>query len=209
MMLASQGPVVLFDLLTALLDSWSLWNAVAGGSEPGRRWRLRYLQLTDGAAGYVPYEELVRRSALDAGLDEAVADTLVQRWDELAPWPEASAVLRTLVGDGYRLGVVTNCSEWLGQRAATRLGVPVHLVTAERAGAYKPDARPYQLALRELDAEPGRTVFVAGSPADIGGATAVGMPVVWHNRAGLGAPAEPVTRLRTLDDLLPSLRRGA
>lgn len=65
-MFAAQGPVVLFDLLTALLDSWSLWNAVAGGSEPGLRWRLRYLQLTYGATGYVPYEELVRRSALGA-----------------------------------------------------------------------------------------------------------------------------------------------
>lgn len=138
-----------------------------------------------------------------------MADALVQRWDELAPWPEVTAVLWTLAAEGYRLGVVTNCSETLGHRAATRLGVPVHVVTAERAGAYKPDARTYRLALRELDAEPRQTVFVAGSPADIGGATAEGMSVVWHNRAGLTAPAEPVTRLGTLDELLPFLRRGA
>src|SRR5437868_274238 len=30
---------ILFDLLTALLDSWTLWDAVAGKPADGRRWR--------------------------------------------------------------------------------------------------------------------------------------------------------------------------
>ena len=30
---------VLFDLLTALLDLWSLWNAVADSASVGRAWR--------------------------------------------------------------------------------------------------------------------------------------------------------------------------
>lgn len=34
--------VVLFDLLTGLLDSWTLWNRVAGSAEDGRRWRMAY-----------------------------------------------------------------------------------------------------------------------------------------------------------------------
>jgi hypothetical protein len=29
---------VLFDLLTGLLDSWTVWNRVAGSEEAGRRW---------------------------------------------------------------------------------------------------------------------------------------------------------------------------
>jgi len=37
---------VMFDLLTALLDSWSLWNEVAGSEEVGVAWRTRYLKLT-------------------------------------------------------------------------------------------------------------------------------------------------------------------
>ena len=37
---------VLFDLLTALLDSWSLWNDVAGDADAGRRWRAEYLRIT-------------------------------------------------------------------------------------------------------------------------------------------------------------------
>jgi hypothetical protein len=41
---------VLFDLLTALLDSWTLWNSVAGDGAVGARWRGEYLRLTYGLA---------------------------------------------------------------------------------------------------------------------------------------------------------------
>jgi 2-haloacid dehalogenase len=34
---------VLFDLLTALLDSWTVWNAAAGSEQMGRTWRAEYL----------------------------------------------------------------------------------------------------------------------------------------------------------------------
>src|SRR6266511_6048221 len=35
---------VIFDLPTALLDSWTLWNRVAGSAEDGARWRRKYLE---------------------------------------------------------------------------------------------------------------------------------------------------------------------
>ena len=34
---------VLFDLLTALIDSWTLWNRVAGNEAAGRKWRGEHL----------------------------------------------------------------------------------------------------------------------------------------------------------------------
>ena len=55
--------VVLFDLLTALLDSWSLWNAVAGSEQAGRRWRAAYLEITYRTGRYRPYEDLVASAA--------------------------------------------------------------------------------------------------------------------------------------------------
>jgi beta-phosphoglucomutase-like phosphatase (HAD superfamily) len=61
------------------------------------------------------------------------------------------------------------------------------VVTAERAGFYKPHPRAYRLALEELNVEPARALFVAGSPADLPGATNVGMPVFWHNLLGLSS----------------------
>ena len=55
-------------------------------------------------------------------------------------------------------------------------------MTAESAGFYKPRPETYRAVLRLLDTAPARTLFVAGSAADVPGAKAVGMPVFWHNR---------------------------
>jgi 2-haloacid dehalogenase len=195
----------LFDLLTALVDSWSLFNAIAGGEEMGLTWRKAYLRHAYATGAYLDYAQIARDSARDVGLPETVADSLVQRWDELQPWPEAREVLGAL-GKRLRLGVVTNCSEALGQRAADLVGVPFAAVTtAERAGYYKPDLRTYRAALDALGSAPGRTLFVAGSPGDVGGASAAGMDVFWHNRRGLALPASsprPLAEERSLRPLL-------
>ena len=37
---------VVFDLLTGLIDSWSLWNEIAGSDLIGQKWRGRYLEIT-------------------------------------------------------------------------------------------------------------------------------------------------------------------
>ena len=74
---------VVFDLLTALLDSWSVWHAAAGSAGDGRRWRARYLELTYGCGVYRPYETLVAEAARDAGLPLDVAAALRARWDTL------------------------------------------------------------------------------------------------------------------------------
>jgi 2-haloalkanoic acid dehalogenase type II len=192
---------VVFDLLTALLDSWTLWNTVAGSADDGLRWRGRYLELTYGCGAYRPYELLVREAARDAGLPERLADDLERRWDELQPWPEAGRVLRTLP---VPLAVATNCSIRLGERAAARVGVPFKVVvTAESAGFYKPRPEPYRAVLAALGTAPQRTLFVAGSPADVPGAKGVGMPVYWHNRFGLAARDE--TRPDRLESSLDKL----
>src|ERR671932_2410395 len=195
---------VLFDLLTGLLDSWTLWNAVARDETQGLRWRREYLRLTYPSGAYRPYETIVAEAAKQAGVPRAWAEQLVDRWDELAPWPEALALLGALARVGLPLGVVTNCSESLGRRAAARVGVDFQVVvTAERAGWYKPDPRPYQLALADLAVRPERTLFVAGSPSDLPGASRAGMPVVWHNRIGLPRPAETPPPLAVYSALEP------
>ena len=113
---------VVFDLLTALLDSWLLWNRVAGSAE--------------------------------------------------------------------RSG---------GRYAA--------IATAESVGYYKPRPEPYRAVLAKLGTDPARTLFVAGSAADVPGAKRVGMPVYWHNRMGLDPldecrPDFTATSLRPLLDLV-------
>jgi 2-haloacid dehalogenase len=198
---------VLFDLLTALLDSWTLWNSVAGREAAGRRWRAEYLKNTYATGSYRPYEDLVAEAAQHVGLSRGLAKELGARYAELEPWPEVRDVLGRLHRAGVPLGVVTNCSEQLGRIAADCVGVPFAVVvTAERAGFYKPQPQPYQLALRESRVEPQRCLFVAGSAYDLFGTAKVGLPTWWHNRTNMtapeGAPAPLVCRneLVTLAD---------
>lgn len=174
---------VVFDLLTALIDSWTLWNDVAGNADDGMHWRRRYLQITYGCGAYRPYETLVKEAARDVGLPEKLGLELERRWDELQPWPEAKEVLSGLK---VPLAVATNCSIRLGRRAADRVGVPFARVeTAESIGFYKPRPEVYLAVLKALGTAPERTLFVAGSPSDVPGALGVGMSVYWHNRVGL------------------------
>ncbi|WP_255650610.1 HAD family hydrolase [Cupriavidus sp. DB3] len=209
---ARQYDVVLFDLLTALLDSWTLWNSVAGGEAPGRAWRAAYLKRTYACGAYRPYrpyETLVREAAVETGLPATMADALDERWTELSLWSGAAHVLEHLRAT-HRLGVVTNCSERLGRLAAERLNVPMDVVvTSERAGFYKPDPRPYRRALQELGAEPANTLFVAGSGFDLFGTSAVGLDTYWHNRVGLALPEGAPAPLQQGPSILPVLELAA
>src|ERR1044071_6112225 len=87
---------VLFDLLTALVDSWTLWDDVAGDQVSGRRWRGAYLRRTYGAGAYRPYETLVAEAAAEVGMPADAASRLAARFDTVQPWPEAGEVLAAL-----------------------------------------------------------------------------------------------------------------
>jgi hypothetical protein len=68
---------------------------------------------------YRSYEVLVGEAAEAVGLSSDLADWLVERYSELAPWPEVADVLCSLQGC-LPLGVVTNCSEVLGKQPDCR-----------------------------------------------------------------------------------------
>ena len=93
---ARRYDAVLFDLLSALLDSWTLWAEVAGDPRVARRWREQYLALTFSTGRYVPYESLVARAAEMRGLDPALAQRLTQAYGQLRPWPEVPGVLAAI-----------------------------------------------------------------------------------------------------------------
>lgn len=201
---------VLFDLLTALLDSWTVWNRAAGSEAAGRAWRAEYLRRTYGCGAYQPYERLVQEAATAVGLPAAAPAALEACWDELPAWDGARELLLAL-RPHCRLAVVTNCSARLGRRAADLLGVDWDVVvTSEEAGFYKPDPRPYALALSQLRVEPSQAAFVAGSGYDMFGTSKVGLRTYWHNRIGLtlpeGAPRPEVESAR-LEAALPWLLR--
>jgi len=198
---------VLFDLFSGLLDSQPAYDEAAGSASLGSRWRSEHSRLCYSAGDYRPHNDLVAEAATRIGLSPDLAPALIARLGELRPWPEGPAVL-TQLRTTVQIGVVTNCSDEVGRRAAAQVGVPFDVVaTAEAAGAYKPRAEPYRLALEALAVDPSRTLFVAGSPDDIAGASRVGMPVYWHNRRGLdlGGRARPLVEHDSLTPLLDRL----
>jgi 2-haloacid dehalogenase len=176
-----------FDLLTALLDTWSLFADVAGGRDLGMRWHAASQSLLRGKR-YRPFEDILREAADGVGIEGAKADELVARWGQSTPWPDVPGVLPHL--NSYTRFIVTNCSERLGALAAARVGKFDLVMTAERAGAYKPDPRPYRAALDALNLHRKRVLFVAGSAHDVGGAARSGMDVYWANRGRVPAPTD-------------------
>jgi 2-haloalkanoic acid dehalogenase type II len=186
-----------FDLLTALLDTWSLWSAVAGSRDLGMRWHAASQDLLRGRP-YRSYEEVTREAADQVGLPRAKADEFLARFDELRPWPDTPGVLEKLpLRPRF---IVTNCSRVLGERAARKAGTFDLVLTAEEAGAYKPDPRPYAAALAALGLRARDVLFVAGSSHDVGGAARAGMDVYWANRGGAPRPSD-ATAIREEPDL--------
>ena len=186
-----------FDLLTALLDTLPLWRSAAGDDDLGTRWHTANQRLLRGKP-YRPFDDLVHESAKEVGLDRTNATTLLSRWGEAQPWPDTRRALIAL-GPTQRF-IVTNCSQKLGERAAKAAGEFSFVMTAEQAGAYKPDPRPYREALAAIGVDPKRVLFVAGSAHDVGGAKGVGMDVYWANRLG-APPPDDVAPLINAPDL--------
>lgn len=216
---------IIFDLLTALLDSWTIWDAAIPENEnsitTGQAWRKRYLEITYGCDAYKPYEDLVCQSAKEVGLSASAPKTLLNRIDEIVPWPEVPEVLAQLKGQGYKLAVVTNCSNELGHRAISNCEKAVRemtnmkdfefdqTVTAEESGYYKPNPKPYRDALEKLGVTAEKALFVAGSSMDVPGASGVGMRVAWHNHVGLPRWNEraPWREAGTLEEALGDVLR--
>jgi 2-haloacid dehalogenase len=193
-----------FDLLTALLDTWALWANVAGDRELGMKWHAASQDLLRGKP-YRPFENIVREGATAVGIAPAKAEELLRRWGDFAPWPDVTMTLRRL--ERVQRFIVTNCSRRLGRIAAERLGAFDLIMTAEEAGAYKPDPRPYRAALAKLRLVPRDVLFVAGSAHDVGGASRVGMDVYWANRGDVPLPpdARPLRAERGLNGLLATV----
>ncbi len=183
---------VLFDLLTGLVDSWSLWNRVAGDAETGRRWRLRYLEVGYATGAYRPYEELVAEAAEAGG----TAGSAGRRSGPATGTPVAVAGDRRRAPRAVRPGQDRHRHQLLGRPGpAGRRQVwarrSMWCSPPRRSASTSRDPEAYRAGLAALGSSVERTLFVAGSPYDLSGAAGVGLDVWWHNRAGLDRGDRP------------------
>jgi putative hydrolase of the HAD superfamily len=109
----------------------------------------------------------------------------------LVPRPGAIETLRELRARGFKLGLITVCSE---EVSALWPDTPVDglfdsAVFSAACGLRKPDAEIYLLACRELGVEPPSALFVGdGANDELAGAMRVGMRAVLVERHGNGHP---------------------
>jgi putative hydrolase of the HAD superfamily len=191
---------VVFDLWQTLVP-WQHESALA-----------HYRQMADAVGA--PREEFVEvwtshRSQRDVGpladsvrwvfdrlgleADPQVVMTMRRSWtrDSLAPRPGALETLAELRRRGHLLGLITVCSEDVGELWEASLfgGVFDATVFSAQAGLRKPDPRIYELCCRRLGVEAGDCLFVGdGANDELPGAERVGMTAVQ-----LRVPGEELT----------------
>lgn len=153
-----------------LLDGWvDTWDERATGA---------FSTIADNFRAIAP-------AATPDRLDEA--HRIYHRFtvESLVPKEGALEVLDWLYERGIPAGLVTNCAPdvpelWLQTRWAHRFAVTVFSCAV---GVKKPHPAIYQVALEELDVDPGAVVFVGdGSDRELQGAAALGLtPVLVRN----------------------------
>ena len=200
---------VLFDLLTALLDSWTVWNAAAGSEPQGRAWRAEYLRRTYGCGAYLPYEQLVAEAAEAVGLPASAPAALEANWGCCRPGTARASCWRRCV----------RIAGWAWSPTAPGAGASRRRAAGRGLGRGRDVGRGglLQAGPAALPAGAGaagraarRAAFVAGSGYDLFGTSRVGLRTYWHNRVGLALPPgapEPERQSPGLAEALPWLAR--
>lgn len=153
-------------------------------------------------------EKMDRDPAPARKLAPMYLDAFSSRGDLIAG---ASAAVRNISRQGFRVGVVTNGIDRVQRRRlkASELAesFPV-VVTSERAGFTKPDPRIMEIALKRLRVSPEEALYVGDDPnVDGQAANRAGVPFVWFNPHQTPNPASiavhhQVTHLAQLRSVL-------
>ncbi len=162
-----------------LLDSFDRARAHYQALSPGRP----YPRVLRSAFAYIADE-------LDLDIDQEERVRFGNSVGDWPPYPDSVTALARL-RERYVLGALTNMDNGSFEKTHALLGNCFEVVvTAERAGAYKPSLRHFVLGLTDLAERkipPHRVLHVAQSlRADVRPANLLGQDVVWINREGRG-----------------------
>jgi putative hydrolase of the HAD superfamily len=140
-------------------------------------WVAAYDQRATG-----PLEPSVRAVCAELGVPEERLETLIRARidftrEVLVPRPGAVEVLEELRRRGYRLGLISVCSEevptlWEQTPLASLIDEAVFSCSV---GVVKPDRRIYEIAAERLGVTTGECLFVDDRPEFVEGAVAAGM----------------------------------
>jgi putative hydrolase of the HAD superfamily len=161
-----------------------------------------------------PYlESLCQQLGVDgADIEELTRLRVDHTREMLVPRPDAVSTLEALRKRGYRIGLITVCSEeveqlWPETKLAPHFDATVFSCSV---GINKPDPRVYRLACEHLSVDPAEAVFVGdGAHDELPGAERVGMRAIQLRVPGeqLAPEAEVWSgeRVESLSELLELL----
>jgi 2-haloacid dehalogenase len=152
----------------------------------------------------------LRLALAELGLssDERDAAILTGGISAMPPFPEVVESLGALKKAGYRLCIVSNTDDDIIAGNVAQLGGYIdRVVTAQQAGAYKPDRRLFDYAHRQLGVSKDEVVHICASPhLDHAAARDVGFRCIWVDR-GTGRQLLPDYRpdaiVASLDEVPP------
>jgi len=180
---------VIFDLWETLID----WDREAAAlmsdrieARTGIGFRERWYAAPDR------YTAPVRQVLADVGVPADAMDEVCEIRLEfvrhcLVPRPGAVETLEQLRDDGYRIGLITVCSQdvetlWPDSAFAGLFDAEVF---SSQIGISKPDPRIYLHCCEELGVDPAAAVFVGdGANDELEGARRVGMDAILIHREG-------------------------
>jgi putative hydrolase of the HAD superfamily len=132
--------------------------------------------------------------------------------EDCAPAPHLHATLEALGAAGLKLGLITNGRIVMQSRKIAGLGIRQMLdavVISEAARVRKPDPRIFALALKELNVEPARAVYVGDNPdADVAGAKESGLLAIWKRDHFWHPSAEADWIIDDLEEIPPLVVRA-
>ena len=155
----------------------------------------------------------LRRRLSLAGRDPALADDALALVSTMPAFIDAPAALETLRGVGLEIGVLTQSSAEAADTVLRFAGLRDRMtvvISAPESGAFKPDPRPYRMALERIGAAGEEVALVAAHWWDVAGAKRAGLRTGWVARRDLFLPEsvpEPDVRGRDLAEVAEGLAR--
>ena len=186
---------VLFNLTGTLVDP-SVLAQPLGDSGADEELVLNALDDTIAIAmvdaltgGSTPFNEMMeaamRRRLRLAGSDEERAVAALELISTMPAYLEAPGALESLRARGLKLGVLAQTSAESADAVLRFAGLRDRLelvLSAQDSGTFKPDPRPYRMALEKTGVTGGEVCFVSTHWWDVAGAKRAGLRTAWVAR---------------------------
>ena len=192
------------------MASWEAMWASFEGDDP------RLAELKKWALEYRPKAWNLALADFDID-DAAFANELLERYQHERhmrhkPFDDAAELLEDLRGE-FKLGLLTNGAPDVQQTKLDGSGLEPYfdaVVITGKIGIGKPDPRPFEIVLEQLDVPASEAVMVGNSMvSDVLGAHNAGVKSIWLNLDGTWAVdgITPDVEIHSLKELRPALEK--